>query len=99
MFTARAVNHKINRLQERGLRAQLNNETSLFKDMLSKRNDTTVNVRNTQKLKIEFFKYFYGLSPPIIKQVFAKIVLKYNRRICSLTFLTNPKNKKYGKIR
>ena len=36
MFSTRAVNHKINRLHERGLRALLNDETSTFNDMLSK---------------------------------------------------------------
>ena len=34
MFSTRTVNHKINRLHERGLRALLNDETSTFNDML-----------------------------------------------------------------
>ena len=36
MFSNRAVNHKINRLQERGLRTLLNDETSTFNDILSR---------------------------------------------------------------
>ena len=67
MFSPRAVNHKINRLHERGLRALLNDETSTFNDMLSKSNDTTIHVKNIQKLVIEFRKYLYGLSTPIMK--------------------------------
>ena len=45
MFSTREVNHKINRLHERGLRSLLNDETSTFNDMLSKSNDTTIHVK------------------------------------------------------
>ena len=66
MFSTREVNYKINRLHERGLRALLNDETLTFDDMLSKSNDTTIHVKNIQKLMIEFYKYLYGLSAPIM---------------------------------
>ena len=72
MFSTREVNHKINRLYERGFRALLNDETSTFNDMLSKSNDTTIHVKNIQKLMIEFYKYFYNISAPIMKEVFYK---------------------------
>ena len=96
MFSTRKVNHKINRLYERGLRTLLNDETSTFNDMLSKSNDTIIHVKNIQKLMIEFYKYLYGLSAPIMKEVFTKIILKYNLRNCKETLLPNPKTKKYG---
>ena len=44
----------------------------------------------------EFYKYLYGLTAPITKEVFTKILLKYNPRNCRATFLPNPKAKKYG---
>ena len=50
MFSTRAVNHKINRLHKKELRASLNDETSSFHDMLSKSSDTTIHVKNIQKL-------------------------------------------------
>ena len=96
MFSTRAVNHKINRLHERGLRALPNDETSTFNDMLSKSNNTTIHVKNIQKLMIEFYKYLCGLSAPIMKEVFTKRLLKYNLRNCRATVLPNPKTKKYG---
>ena len=96
MFSTRKVNHKINRLHERGLRALLNDEASTFNDMLSKSNDTTVHIKNIQKLMIEFYKYLYGLSAPIMKEVFTKRILKYNLRNCRENLLPNPKTKKYG---
>ena len=64
MFSIRAINHNINRLYERGLRALLNDETSTFNDMLSKSNDAIIHIKNIQKLTIEFYKYLYGLSAP-----------------------------------
>ena len=64
--------------------------------MLSKSNDTTIHVKNIQKLMIEFYKYLYGLSAPIMKEVFTKRILKYNLRNYRQLFLPNPKTKKYG---
>ena len=54
MFSTRAVNHKINRLQEKGLTTLLNDEISIFNVMLSKSNGTIIHVKNIQKLMIEF---------------------------------------------
>ena len=45
---------------------------------------------------IELYKYLYGLSAPIMKEVFTKKILKYNLRNCRQTLLQNPKTKKYG---
>ena len=46
MLSTRAVNHKINRRHERGLRASLSDETLTFDDMLSKVNYSTIHVKN-----------------------------------------------------
>ena len=91
MFSTRVVNHKINRLHKRGLKALLNDETSNFNDVLSKNNDTTIQVKNIQKLMIEFYKYLYGLLAPIMHEVFTKRLLKENLRNYGVT----PKTKKY----
>ena len=100
MFSTRDVSHKVNRLHERGLRALLNDETSRFNEMLSKSILTTIHIKNIQKLMVEFYKYHYGLSAPIMKEVFTKRLLNYNLRNCRVTLLPNPKTKKYstGKI-
>ena len=95
IFITRAVNHKISRLYESGLRALLNDETSIFNDMLSKSSVTTIHVKNIQKSMIEFYKYLYGLSAPIMKEVFTDKLLNYNLRNCRVTLLANPKTKKY----
>ena len=88
MFSTRKVNHKINRL-----RTLLNDETSTFNDMLSKSNDTIIHVKNIQKLMIEFYKYLYGLSAPIMKEVFTKRILKHNEIVDKLFCqILKPKN-------
>ena len=96
MFSTEAVNHKISRTHERRLRTLLNDETATFNNMLSKSNDTTIQVKNIQKLMIEFCKYLYGLSAAIMKKVFTKRLLKYNLRNCGANYLPKPKTKKYG---
>ena len=45
---------------------------------------------------IEFYKYLYSLSAPIMKEVFTRRLLKYNLRNCRVTLLQNPKTKIYG---
>ena len=64
--------------------------------MLSKSNGATIHVKKVQKLMIEFYKYLSGLSDPMIKEFFTKIILLYNLRSCRVTLLPNPKTKKYS---
>ena len=45
---------------------------------------------------IEFYKYLYGLSSPIMKEVLIKRILKNKLPNCRETLLPNPKTKKYG---
>ena len=62
--------------------------------MLSKSNDKTIYVKNIRKLMID--KYHYGLSAPLIKEIFRKMLVKYNLRNCRVAILPNPKTKKSG---
>ena len=64
--------------------------------MLSKKNDTTIHVKDIQKVMTELYKYLYGLSAAIMKEFFTERLLQYNLRNCRLTLLPNPKTKKYG---
>ena len=49
------------------MRALVNDEDSTFNNMLSKTKNTAIHVKNIQKLIIEFYKYLYDLSAPIMK--------------------------------
>ena len=59
-------------------------------------NDTTIHVKNIQKLIIQFSQYLYGLWAPIKNKDFAKRIIKYNLRHCRVTLLPKAKIKKYS---
>ena len=40
--------------------------------MLSKSNDTNIHIKGIKKLMIEFYKYFYDILAPIMKEIFLK---------------------------
>ena len=54
ILSVEAVNKKINRPHEKGLRALLNDKTSAFNEMLTKSNDTTIHAENIQKFAIYY---------------------------------------------
>ena len=100
MFSTTALNHKTNRLHERGLRALLNDDTPTFNGIVSKGDNANIHVKNIKKLMIKFHKYLYRLLATIIKEVFRKRTVKYNLQNSRVTLLPNPKIKKYdtGKL-
>ena len=44
-----------------------------------KSNNTSIHVKNIQKLIIQFDRYFYGLLAPIVKEVFTKRIRRESR--------------------
>ena len=63
-------NRKINRFHERCLRIIYNDKQSLFDELLNKDSSVSIHIRILQKLAIEMFKFYEGLSPPIMDNVF-----------------------------
>lgn len=57
ILSVEAVNKKINRPHEKGLRALLNDKTSAFNEMLTKSNDTTIHAEN-----IQIFVIYYSTN-------------------------------------
>ena len=55
ILSVEAVNKKISRPHEKGLRALLNDKTSAFNEMLTKSNDTTIHAENIQKFVIYYY--------------------------------------------
>ena len=80
MFHSRDINNKINRIHERALRITYNNKSSSFQDLLDKDNSVTIHHRNIRTLAIETFKVLYGLSPPLLNEVFVERNCNYNLR-------------------
>ena len=57
-------------LHERCLRIICNDKQSSFTELLNKDSSASVHTKNTQKLAIEMFKSYKGLSPPLMDNVF-----------------------------
>ena len=57
ILSVEAINKKINRTHEKGLRALLNDKTSAFNEMLTKSNDTTIHAEN-----IQIFVIYYSTN-------------------------------------
>ena len=70
MRHSRTNNNKINMLHERCLRIIYNDKQSSFTELLNKDCSVSVHVKNIQKLAIEMFKSYKGVSPPLMDNVF-----------------------------
>ena len=70
MFYSRPMNNKINRIHERALMLVYCDHASSFDVFLKKDRPFSIHHRNIQRLAIELYKLFHGLSPSIMKIVF-----------------------------
>ena len=97
MFHSRTMNNKINRIHERALRLVYSDHVSSFDEFLKKERSFSIHHRNIQSLAIELYKFFHGLSPSIMKNVFHfNTNIPYNLRSRSELYSRNPKTVKYG---
>ena len=70
MFHSRSMNNKINRIHERPLRLAYSDYSSNFDDLIKKGGSFSIHDRNIQTLAIEIYKFFHGLPPSIMKNIF-----------------------------
>ena len=81
MCHSRSNNRKINMLHERCLRIIYNDKQSPFTELLNKDYSVSIHTRNIQRLAIEMFRFYNGLSPPLMKNIFKlKAKTSYNLR-------------------
>ena len=82
-------------LHERCLRIIYNDKQSSFTKLLNKDSSVSIHIKNVQKLTIEMFKSYKGLSPPIMDNVFKlrtenpyslRQVSKFSRPIVKTTY-------------
>ena len=69
-FCSRRSNHLIRKLQGPALRIAYNDFNSGFSELLEMANESTIRIRNLKFLLTEVYKFFNGLSPPIMNEVF-----------------------------
>ena len=86
----REHNNRINRIQERGLRAVYDDYTSCFEDLLKKNGSVTIHHRNIQRVAIEMFKVKCGLSNELISCLF-----ELNVGLTDRTFIIPRVNSEY----
>ena len=57
-------------IHERSLRIIYNDKQSSFTELLNKNNSVSIHIRNIQRLAIEMFRFYNGLSPPLMSNMF-----------------------------
>ena len=70
MFHSRTMNNKINRIHGRALRLVHSDYSSNFDELRKKNRSFPIHDRNIQTLAIEIYKFFHGLSPSIMTNIF-----------------------------
>ena len=70
-----------NMLHEICQRIIYNDKQSSFTELLNKDNSVSIHIRNIQRLAIEMFRFYNGLSPPLMNNIFKlKAESPYNLR-------------------
>ena len=68
-----------NMLHEICQRIIYNDKQSSFTELLNKDNSVSIHIRNIQRLAIEMFRFYNGLSPPLMNNIFnLKMENSYN---------------------
>ena len=81
MCHSRTNIRKINVLHKRCKRIIYNDKQSSFTELLNKDNSVSIHIRNIQRLAIEMFRFYNGLSPPLMSNMFKlKAENSYNLR-------------------
>ena len=70
MCHSRSNNWKINMLHKRCLNIIYNDKQSSFTELLNKDSSDSIHIRNIQRLSIEMFRFYNGLSPSLMKNIF-----------------------------
>ena len=70
MRYSRHNNRKINMIRERCLRIICNDKQSSWTELLNKDSSVYIPMRNIQKFEIEMFRFYNGLSPPLMNNIF-----------------------------
>ena len=96
MFCYRRIMHKINKIHERSLRLLLKNYKDDFQDLLRCSGDISIHQRCINSLLTKVYKYFHGLSPEIMNELFSTRTNIYNTRQFNVFETHIPTSNRYG---
>ena len=81
----------------KGLRLVYSDHISSFDELLKNYPAISIHHKNIRSLAIEIYKYFYGLPPSIVKNVFHLYTnISYSLRLRSELYCSNPERVKFG---
>ena len=80
MFCSRALNNRINKLQERALRILYKDDISTFQQLLNKDKSVTIHIRNIQLLATEMYKAKNNILPCSLSESVTLREITYNLR-------------------
>ena len=96
MFSSKAANKEINRTHKRALRVLHKDYDASFDMCLMREADTTIHIKNLQKLMVEVFKTLNSLNPSYLWDFFSEKQVEYNLRIKNLVKLPQIKTHTFG---
>ena len=96
MFCDRALDNKINRLQEKALRIASRNKTFDFNTLLLESNAVSTHKRNLQLLMIEVYKTTQNLNPSFMKEIFVQKDMTYSPRNNLLMQIPKTQTSRHG---
>ena len=97
MFSSKAANNEINRTHKRALRTLHEDYDASFELCLRREADTTIHIKNLQKVMLEVFKTLNSLNPSYIWEFFSTKQIDYNLRIKNLVKLPQIKTHAFGR--
>ena len=97
MFSSKAANNEINRTHKRALRVLHKEYDASFELCLQREADTTIHIKNLQKLRLEVFKTLNSLNPSYLWDLFNTKQIEYNLRIKNLVKLPQLKTHAFGR--
>ena len=96
MFHDRALNAKVNKIQEIALRIVYKNSHADYETLLKLDNAVSIHQRNLQYLMIEIYKTKKNLNPSFMSEIFEARDVQYNLRNKNTLGIPNAKTTSYG---
>ena len=96
MFHDRALNAKVNKIQERALRIVYKNSHADYETLLKLDNAVSIHQCNLQYLMIEIYKTKKNLNPSFMSEIFEARDVQYNLRNKNTLGIPNAKTTSYG---